>query len=832
MLSLIAMVCTLAVLLSLTPVSGYAKEKQADDGGSGIIVSLGDSYSSGEGIPPFYGQNKAAGEKVKDQDWLAHRSENSWPGQLKLPGISGTMSDHRGENWYFVATSGAETEHLYSSFKKEYNRDGYSGYKYIPPQLDIFDELGDQKAEYVTLTLGGNDADFAGIIQSSVGASIHLNPSYLADRINDVWKDYYMDNGLRDSLLRAYREIHKAAGPQAKIIVAGYPRLVYKDGLKGLLGISEDCAAIINEAVTDFNDEIATLVAYSKTQGIKICFVSVEEEFKDKEAGSGKDALLNPIYPGTRTQDLKEWALSSAYSMHPNEKGAEAYAHCVQEKIAQIEADGGKSEWPTMSGSDERDIVLVLDTSGSMDGTPIAETKKAAEKFVDTVLEEDASIGIVSYDSNAFMLSNFNRSKSFLNDTIQNLNSGGRTNIEAGLAEAHKMLNQSKAKKKIIVLMSDGAPNEGKRGEDLITYANELKKEGIYIYTLGFFNEVDNKSSAQDLMEKIASEGYHYEVDKADHLVYFFDDIANQIRGTKMIYIRIACPVDVTVKYDGETLTSKNTYENQRASFGTLSFEENTEELDDPDEDTDNRIKILRLKEGVAYDIRIRGNGKGKMTYTIGFMDEEGEYSDLRKFSNIRVTKRTKIDTVAANSESTFLNVDTDGDGEYDSIYRATAEEERGKKVDYSYFDEIGLGMVVTLAALILLIILIKKIRRRSESKKAVPSPVAPRPVTPPASTPPMSASRAAVPPRPGVPAAPGTRPMTPPVMRTSPGRPSVPPTTMKAPGAINTTPGAPRMPEQNSTPTFRPAQPVPGGDTREKKPGNGFFRSADTDLK
>lgn len=35
------------------------------------------------------------------------------------------------------------------------------------------------------------------------------------------------------------------------------------------------------------------------------------------------------------------------------------------------------------------------------------------------------------------------------------------------------------------------------------------------------------------------------------------------------------------------------------------------------------------------------------MDYTIGFMDETGEYSDLRKFENIAITSRTKIDTVA-----------------------------------------------------------------------------------------------------------------------------------------------------------------------------------------
>lgn len=807
MLSLIAMVCLLATLLSLTPVSGYAKESASDDGGSGIIVSLGDSFSSGEGIPPFYGQNKSIRDKVKDLDWLAHRSENSWPGQLKLPNISGTMSDHRGENWFFVATSGAETKHLYSSFKKEYDRDGYSGYQYIPPQLDIFEELGDQEVEYVTMTLGGNDAQFVDVITDAViatGAHI-INPSYLSDKINDLWKDYYMEGGIRDSLLKAYKEVSKAAGPQAKIIVAGYPKLLDKNG-KGPL-FTKTSATIVNEAVTNFNKEIATLVNYTKGYGIKICFVSVEEEFDGHEAYSGDDAYLNIVKFGTRSQDLEEWSLTSAYSMHPNDDGAEAYAHCVQEKIAQIEADGGKSEWPTMSGSDELDIVLVLDTSGSMQGTPLKETKNAAGKFVDTVLEEDASIGIVAYDSEALMLSNFNQSKPYLIDTIDNLHSGGNTNIEAGLKEAHKMLQQSKAKKKIIVLMSDGEPNEGKQGESLIEYANELKDDGIYIYTLGFFSDLNHKSDAQYLMEKIASEGYHYEVDKADHLVYFFDDIANQIRGTKMIYIRIACPVDVTVEYDGETLTSKDTYGNQRASFGTLSFEENTEEAD---EDTDNRIKVLRLKEGIAYDIQIRGNGKGKMTYTIGFMDEEGEYNDIREFSDIKITKRTIIDTVAANSKTIFLNVDTDGDGRYDNIYSATKDED-GEEVDYAYIDKIGLGMVIALAVLILLIILIKKIRRGSGGKKMPPVSGAGRSASIPTGISTTPGVRTSVSTGSGTPASPIVKPVMP-------------------PAAI---PGTPKLTKEKSTtpvPAFVPATAVPSN-TDKTENGNNYFHAAEMDL-
>ena len=42
-----------------------------------VIVSLGDSYSSGEGIEPFYGQEEEMEVKCQNPDWLAHRSEKS-----------------------------------------------------------------------------------------------------------------------------------------------------------------------------------------------------------------------------------------------------------------------------------------------------------------------------------------------------------------------------------------------------------------------------------------------------------------------------------------------------------------------------------------------------------------------------------------------------------------------------------------------------------------------------------------------------------------------------------------------------------------------------------
>lgn len=704
--------CCMVLLLMLSPAvfNVSAATASTDASGSRIIVSLGDSYSSGEGIEPFYGQNDPIAERVRNQDWLAHRSEKSWSGRLILDGVSGTMAKNRGTNWFFVATSGATTDDLNAKQRKEYDIDGFSDDDYIDKQLDVFNKLGDKKAEYVTLTMGGNDADFVGVVTEA--AIPHpFNPGALNDKLNAVWNEFYYgvdgEAGIREKLRQAYYDIQATAGMQAKILVAGYPKLFDPDG-SGFL-FSENDATLINDSVSRFNDEIESIVKSCKADGMKICFVSVEEAFEGHGAYSD-DAFIHKVYITRQDQDLKGGI--SAYSMHPNDEGAQIYADCVQAKIDEIEKDGGKTEWPTMTGSDERDIALVLDVSGSMAGTPMDETKKASDKFVNTILKEDASIGMVTYDSSSMRLSDFCMNERYLNNIIQNLNSGGGTNMEAGLTQAYEMLQDSSAKKKIIVLMSDGEPNEGKVGQELVEYAEKIKEDGIYIYTLGFFGSMGyGKSSAQILMEEIASDGCHYEVDDADNLVYFFGDIADQINGQKYIYVRIACPVDVTVTYDGETLCSEEDDLSTRTDFGSLTFEENEEEAIDG---SDNRVKILRLKEGAEYDIKIDGTDRGEMDYTIGFMDEAGEYSDLREFKNIKITRKTVIDTVASNTDSTVLKVDEDGDGRYDLTYKAKADS-RGELVDYTYIIYIVVGAVVLIAALVIVIVL----KKRSKNKKS-----------------------------------------------------------------------------------------------------------------
>ena len=318
-----------------------------------VVVSLGDSYSSGEGIEPFYGQNKELSQKVRDEDWLAHRSTKAWPSLLEFSGVSGKTKDYNVKTsnssvckWYFGAVSGAETKHFKrEKLAKYYKKDkpgwftgDYEGTVMMPKQLDVFNNIKKGDVDYVTLTVGGNDVGFVDIITTCATSSTYLHfgssKSKLEKQMDGLWAQFATTEA---NIKQVYKDIQSAAGSQANIIVAGYPKLLDKKGKSIVISAQE--AAIVNDNVSKFNDKIESIVNSCRKEGMNIHFVDVEAEF-DKNGGHqaySSNAWINKIQLFSNSEDLEDIAICSAYSMHPNEEGAKAYARCVNAKIKEIE---------------------------------------------------------------------------------------------------------------------------------------------------------------------------------------------------------------------------------------------------------------------------------------------------------------------------------------------------------------------------------------------------------------------------------------------------------------------------------------------------------------
>ena len=346
----------------------------------------------------------------------------------------------------------------------------------------------------------------------------------------------------------------------------------------------------------------------------------------------------------------------------------------------------------------EKKVALVLDVSGSMDGTPLKETKNAAILFVKTVLDANPNvkISLITYSGSTNVLLESTNKRINLYWAIANLRSGGGTYMSNALSTAENILSGDNIKNKYVIFMSDGVPSDSPTDA-----ANSIKENDIILCSLGFYH---SSSEGAGLMSELASPGYYYNVQNTASIQGVFDEIARQVSGEEYVINEIKCPVEVVVSYNGETLCSAEENQNLRTSFGSITFE-----------GEENEKKVLRLNNKADYEICIYGTGKGTMNYTVSYVDKDGNYTDVRKFEKVPIRKNTVISTQNSKSKKTLLKVDTDGDGKFDLQYSGNSRKTQKLKTDNSWKMLIIIP-AVTLAIwlvieIVLLIIRIKRNR-------------------------------------------------------------------------------------------------------------------------
>ena len=187
--------------------------------------------------------------------------------------------------------------------------------------------------------------------------------------------------------------------------------------------------------------------------------------------------------------------------------------------------------------SNPTDIVLILDRSGSMAGSALANLKNGAKAFIDIIDEatdgtQDGQIGsgsriaVISFASTATQDTQLITSVADLKAAVDALTAGGSTNHADAFTKASELLAAPSTNARVMVMFTDG---ETTVGPDPSPIAAAARAAGVIIYAIGLSGRggVD-VSALEDWASKPASSYVAITPDDAE-LEELFKDLARNI---------------------------------------------------------------------------------------------------------------------------------------------------------------------------------------------------------------------------------------------------------------------------------------------------------------
>jgi Ca-activated chloride channel family protein len=175
-------------------------------------------------------------------------------------------------------------------------------------------------------------------------------------------------------------------------------------------------------------------------------------------------------------------------------------------------------------------LSLVLDKSGSMQGTKIQNLRDAAKLVVDR-LGPDDTISIVAFSDRKYLIAESQKvdDKDLLKKKIDRIRDGGGTAISGGMAQGLVELDKALAPERVsrLLLLTDGQTFGDEK--QCLKLAKKAGDSGIVVHALGLGDDWN-----EDLLDEIAegSGGVADFIDSPDKIVAFFERAVTSMQDT------------------------------------------------------------------------------------------------------------------------------------------------------------------------------------------------------------------------------------------------------------------------------------------------------------
>ncbi|NXW80752.1 inter-alpha-trypsin inhibitor heavy chain H5 isoform X1 [Hirundo rustica] len=296
-----------------------------------------------------------------------------------------------------------------------------------------------------------------------------------------------------------------------------------------------------------------------------------------------------------------------------------------------------------------KNVVFVLDSSASMVGTKLKQTKEALFTILQDLRPED-HFNIIGFSNRIKVWqqdrlvpvtpNNIRDAKKY----IHNMSPTGGTNINGALQTGAKLLNDYIAQNDIdarsvslIIFLTDGRPTVGEtQSSKILSNTKDAIRDKFCLFTIGIGNDVDHK-----LLERMALENcgmtrlFQEDEDAASHLKGFYDEI-----GTPLLSdIRVDYPED-----DVEQVTQNffpNYFNGSEIIIAGKLINRTSDKLH-VEVTASNSKKYILLKTDVAIDLPSRNDisgvpgledGKGGNNY----IERAWSYLTIKELLNSRL---------------------------------------------------------------------------------------------------------------------------------------------------------------------------------------------------
>lgn len=331
------------------------------------------------------------------------------------------------------------------------------------------------------------------------------------------------------------------------------------------------------------------------------------------------------------------------------------------------------------------DIVLVVDTSGSMKGSNLTSTKNAINALVDAFDAKketvDTKYKLVTFSSSAKTKTDDWVNGTNLKKEAGKLSADGGTNYDQGLTKAATAINSSSREnaKKIVIFLTDGKPtyygtNKSGYGDETskktleaaVTSAGKISCERFYAVGIGLPSSVNvythddtkywsHRGNCSEKGQKVKSEYYgswlydqyywYYDIFETISGLNILERVKNATTASTKSAINYSDPSDLTGEFTsiaGDILT---------LACSNVTITDTLSQYVDTTANT--KIKVNIAKKNATGYTNVSGVGR-EFTLTDGSLAASDVYEGTTKIATVSYNKDTKTATLKFEDNYTF----------------------------------------------------------------------------------------------------------------------------------------------------------------------------------